>query len=142
MGAFVYSLFDCCRVHDQTGWDFLIQNNLRLEKQRIMLTGWSKDQGVQLQNLSKIYFNLIADELNNAGEPFDLHELLQNLRSKDGSIFTKTGILGPNSVIIYPNENGNSLGQFTAPSPKRKARIMHEPSSSEEEDNAQEFRRD
>ena len=43
MGAFVYSLFDCCRVHDQTGWDFLIQNNLRLEKQRIMLTGWSKD---------------------------------------------------------------------------------------------------
>ena len=119
-----------------------MQNNLRLEQQRIMLTGWSKDQGVKLQNLSKIYFNLIVDELNNAGEPFDLHELLQNLRSKDGSIFAKTGVLGPYSVLIYPNKNGNSLGRFIDPPPKKKSRIIHEPTSSEEEDNIKEINKE
>ena len=53
---------------------------------------------------------MIAEELEDSSEPIGLAELMQNFRSKDGSMFAKTGILGPFSIYIYPNTNGTSVG--------------------------------
>ena len=61
LGAFVISLFDCCKVQDQK--DMLIKNTLKMDDQAIMMSSWVKGEGTELVDLAQHFFLLIEDAL-------------------------------------------------------------------------------